>query len=106
MLRPSIVPAYLLDRFERHDARARPLDTTTAVEVVRLVQEKILQPFPDHAEERGEGRTKSFDAADLVGRRVAVAAANPTGDPDVEIHPDVLFALGLADTPATDGPGM
>ncbi|TQM81765.1 hypothetical protein FHX81_4142 [Saccharothrix saharensis] len=106
MLRPSIVPAYLLDRFEHHDTRAHTLDPTTAVEVVRLVREKILQPFPDHEEERGEGRTKSFDAVDLVGRRVAVAAANPTGDPDVEIHPGVLFALGLTDVPAPDGPSL
>ena len=49
----------------------------------------------------------SLTADFLVGSGIAIAAADPGGDPDtavVEIDPDVMFALRLTDRPA-DAPG-
>jgi hypothetical protein len=68
--------------------------------VLELVREKILEPFPERHDERPHTRPKSFDAVYLVGTRLAVPVATTTDTTEIEIHPDVLFAVGLADTPA------
>ncbi len=104
MLRPDVLPAVVRSQFEHENLVDYPLDSNTAVSVLELVREKILEPFPENRDNREYTRPTTFDAVYLVGARLAVPAA-PTADGSatgaVEIHPDVLFALGLIGAPAT-----
>jgi hypothetical protein len=104
--RPDVIPAVVGAQFEHDHLIHHPLDPNTAVAVLALVREKILEPFPEHEAQHPYTRPTSFDAAHLVSRRVAVpTAASPADGTDttkVDIHPDVMFALELADSPAGD----
>ncbi|MQA10037.1 MAG: hypothetical protein GEU98_16070 [Pseudonocardiaceae bacterium] len=103
MLRPDVIPAVVRAQFEHEYRLDYPLDPNTAVAVLELVREKILEPFPEHDDQRPYARPQSFDAAYLVGARLAVPvapSADGTNTTEIEIHPDVLFALGLVDAPA------
>lgn len=116
MLRPQVIPELVRTQFEHEHRADYPLDPKTAVAVLELVREKILRPFPENPEQAPHNRPQSFNAAYLVGARLAVPTGAPvaehTDDEDdeygrigeVEIHPDVLFALGLADAPAENIP--
>ena len=104
-LRPGALPALLRERFDAEQSLRRPLDPSAAVQLLELVRDKILAPFP--SEDEHPTRVHSLTADFLVGSGIAIVAADPGGDPDtavVEIHPDVMFALRLTDRPA-DAPG-
>jgi hypothetical protein len=63
----AALTAVVRAQFE-HEYRADyPLNPSTAVAVLELVREKILEPFPEHDDQRPYTRPKSFDAAYLVG---------------------------------------
>jgi hypothetical protein len=100
-VRPGALTELTRQRVGRVERRRWPLSQRDAVTVLRLVRDKVLAPFPDPD---GPRRTDSLDGLWLVDSGLAVAIAEP-GDHGtttaVEIHPDVMFALGLADTPAT-----
>lgn len=103
ILRPDVVPAVIRAQFEHEYLADRPLDPNTVVAVLELVREKILEPFPERHNERSHTRPTSFDAVYPVGARLAMpvtATTDGTATTEVEIHPDVLFALGLAHAPA------
>jgi hypothetical protein len=110
-LRPGALPEPLRERFDADQALRHPLEPGTAVELLKLVRDKILAPFPDDGRFPGEeerparGHTPIEDF--LIRSRLAIDAGPLGGDPGtpaVQIHPDVMFALRLTGRPAA-GPG-
>jgi hypothetical protein len=106
-LRPGALPALTRERFDRDHALRRPLDPKTAVHVLKLVHDKILEPFPSADDEDDDVVQRKpdthLDTAWLIDASLAIPAAQPTASPgpaEVEIHPDVMFALRLTDAPA------
>jgi hypothetical protein len=108
-LRAGALPEPLRERFDADQFLRHPLDPSTAVELLKLVRDKILAPFPDDGRFPGEeerparGHTPTEDF--LISSRLAVDTEPQGGDrglPAVEIHPDVMFALRLTGRPAAD----
>lgn len=103
-LRPGALPTAVRERFDTEQSLRDPLDPSAAVEVLKLVRDKILAPFPEEDgplpdEERrptwGQIWTEEF----LLSSRLAIKVAPGAGDSDaarVEVHPDVMFALRLS----------
>src|SRR5262249_41526354 len=97
----------LRERFDAEQSLRHSLDTSTAVELLKLVRDKILAPFPDDGrfpgEEKRPTRGHTWTEEFLISSRIAIDA-EPQGDdpgtPGVEIHPDVMFALRLTGRPA------
>jgi len=110
-LRPGALPEPLRERFDADQALRDPLEPGTAVELLKLVRDKILAPFPDDGrfpgEEERPARGHTWTEDFLIRSRLAVDAGPQGGDPGtpaVQIHPDVMFALRLTGRPAA-GPG-
>jgi hypothetical protein len=102
-VRPGAPPTLTRDRVDHDRNRRRPLTPPGAVAVIRLVRDKILNPFPGDDDARP---LRHSDIDHLVSTGLAVPAPEPAeGQPasgGVEIHPDVMFALRLIDRPALD----
>ncbi len=114
---PDGLPPEVAGRIEADLLRRVPMDPYEAKDLLRLVRDKILEPFPEDPEFAAKPL-----AADriqhLVRRGIAVPAPNATSattaDADTDaaanedvggigdIHPDVMFALRLAAEPADD----
>jgi hypothetical protein len=110
---PGGLPREVRARIEAELVRRVPLDPYEAGHLLRLVRDKLLEAFPEDPE---------FAAAPLfaglierlVRRGIAVPAPSaPIGEADtdtdvgglVDAHPDVMFALRLAEEPAVDPSG-
>ena len=88
-LRPGALPEPLRERFDAEQSLRHSLDTSTAVELLKLVHDKILAPFPDDGRFPGEEerpargtpgpRTSSSGPASLStpGRRAVTRAPRP-----------------------------
>ena len=106
-LRPGALPEPLRECFDAEQSLRHSLDTSTAVELLKLVRDKILAPFPDDGrfpgEEKRPTRGHTWTEEFLISFRIAIDAEPQGGDPGtpvVEIHPDVMFALRLTGRPA------
>ncbi|SEP46515.1 hypothetical protein [Amycolatopsis saalfeldensis] len=68
------------------------------------MREKLLQPFPDKSDDltHTDLARINLDPTYLISRHVAIYA--PRNRSDLQIHPDVLFALRLTDKPSSDSP--
>lgn len=108
LLRTGALPAPVRTRFDRDRSAQSPLDPGHAAALLALVRDAILEPFPaELADDRRRDMQRiNIDPAHLIERRIAVPAPRIGGnphDPGLLVHPDVMFALRLADEPAHDG---
>ena len=102
-LRPGALPTAVRDRFDTEQSLRRPLDTSAAVNLLKLVRDKILAPFPEadgqfHDAKR-TARRHTWTEELLISSRLAIDVQPEAGDSGtalVEVHPDVMFALRLS----------
>jgi hypothetical protein len=103
-LRPGALPEPLRERFDTERSLRGPLEPSAAVELLKLVRDKILAPFPENDgqfpdEERHPTRRHTWTEEFLINSRLAIDLAPGGGDlgtARVEVHPDVMFALRLS----------
>jgi hypothetical protein len=98
MMHTDVIPAMVRAQFE-HDHRVHhALDVRAAVAVLALIREKILEPFPEHDTQRPYTRSRVLRRR--RPRQRPAGRADRADITEVEIHPDVVFGLGLVDAPA------
>jgi hypothetical protein len=103
-LRPGALPTAVRERFDTEQSLREPLDPSTAVELLKLVRDKILAPFPEEdgrfpGEERRPTWRHTWTEEFLISSRLAIDVAPGGGDSGaarLEVHPDVMFALRLS----------
>jgi hypothetical protein len=125
-LRAGALPARVNDQFLSEKTRRAPLTAPLAVDLLRLVRRRILEPFPgDPLSVRAEPSAHRDERTlQLLSRRIATGTGTRTGDEvplyiddlgdsttmsnetvaGLRIHPDVMFALCLAEEPAPPNP--
>lgn len=102
--RPGALPTALRERFDTEQSLHGPLQPSAAVELLKLVRDKILAPFPENDgqfpdEERHPTRRHTWTEEFLISSRLAIDLApggGGLGTARVEVHPDVMFALRLS----------
>jgi len=84
-LRPGALPEPLRERFDAEQSLRHPLEPGTAVELLKLVHDKILAPFPDDGrfpgEEERPARGHTWTEDFLIRSRLAIDAEPQGGDP-------------------------
>lgn len=103
-LRPGALPTAVRDRFDTEQSLRRTLDPSAAANLLKLVRDKILAPFPDvdewiHDDEERTARRHTWTEEVLISSRLAIDVQPGGGDSGtalVEVHPDVMFALRLS----------
>ncbi|MFC9472440.1 DNA-binding protein [Nocardia sp. FBN12] len=121
---PGTVSGTVDDRLIEEDARRVALTPMLAEDLLRLVRQKILAPFPGEpdmwpAESAGshfQRQTALLNQCIAIGRRSSVgdefARHRDSADEfttsyevvaNLQIHPDVMYALGLAGPPLQAG---
>ncbi|WP_039829391.1 hypothetical protein [Nocardia testacea] len=111
LIRTAVLPDDLRTAFTDQRMRRIPMGPHEAVELVKLVRNKVLEPFPDSLGLHEESTNAyTVDPSGMLARqRIAIHRTSPTlqrstAANTLEIHPDVMFALGLADRPAPTQP--
>ncbi|WP_280456986.1 hypothetical protein [Nocardia carnea] len=110
LIRTAVLPDDLRAAFTDQRVRRVPLGPHEAVELVKLVRNKVLEPFPDSIGLHEESTNAyTVDPTGMLARqRIAIHRTGPThrgtGVNELEVHPDVMFALGLAARPASTEP--
>ncbi|MDI5978244.1 hypothetical protein [Amycolatopsis magusensis] len=108
LLRPGALPADVRERFDRDRVAQQPLEPHLAVVLLALVRDEILAPFPDQGDDvdATQLHRTNVDPALLLARRIAVRhtpiSPDQQHDLGLRIHPDIMFALRLADEPDCD----
>lgn len=96
VLRRGALPEHLRARFANGLLLRAQLLPTTAVDLHKLLRNHILAPFP------GSDTADRHDADYLIDLHIAVARESYVGGVVARVldaHPDLLFALGLAERP-------
>lgn len=115
LIRTAVLPDDLRAAFNDQRMRRIPMGPHErpheAVELVKLVRNKVLEPFPDSLglHEESTNAYTTDPTGILARQRIAIHRTSPTlqrstAANTLEIHPDVMFALGLADRPAPTQP--
>jgi hypothetical protein len=101
-LRDDALPEGTHERLDAEFRHRQPLHPHTATDLVKLIINGILAPFPADIDDPQQLNKQAAINLIVAGLAATTRPDGPYRPDAIAPHPDVMFALGLADAPAAD----